>query len=156
MYRYMSIDIAHYDTEQEEGATTKPTVEKCLEQFFRPEDREIKCEKCEDGAVATQTMRILSQPKALLLHLKRFVLVEKPRVQSDENTKEIQPSNSTSPGIEMTFRKNKVSLAVSWISSPLARVLELASQHPLPPVEYTGACGIDGTTVAGSIPRRVG
>jgi hypothetical protein len=112
----MSIDIAH---EQEKGAT-KPTVEKCLEQFFRPEDREIKCEKCEYGTVATQTMRILSQPKALLLHLKRFVLVEKPRVQADENAKENQPENSTSPGIEMTFRKNKVSLAGSWISSPLA------------------------------------
>ena len=110
MYRYLSIDIAD-DTERgTDSLDHKRTVEKCLDHFFRPEDRELKCEKCDDGTVATQTMRILSRPKAMLLHLKRFVLVEKTRAQTDEKS-ENQPTN-TSPGVEMTFRKNKVSLSM--------------------------------------------
>jgi ubiquitin C-terminal hydrolase len=104
MYRYLSIDINADETEDngDSSVSQKRTVEKCLEHFFKPEDREIKCEKCDDGQVATQTMRVLSRPKAMLLHLKRFVLEEKPR--EDNNNAENQAPN-TSPG--MTFRKNK-------------------------------------------------
>ena len=62
LYRYLSVDIvdsAFEEPNQEEYR--KRTVENCLQQFFRPEDREIKCEKCEDGTVAEQTLRILSR-----------------------------------------------------------------------------------------------
>jgi uncharacterized UBP type Zn finger protein len=97
MYRYLSIDITDNEASPQDvdGGTppAKHTVEKCLEQFFRPEARELKCEKCEEGQEATQTMRILSTPKAMLLHLKRFVFVEK----------------------EMTFQKNKVRLGAATI-----------------------------------------
>jgi uncharacterized UBP type Zn finger protein len=102
MYRYISIDI---DQEVGQDADSQRTVEKCLKSFFQPEDREIKCEKCEDGQIATQTMRALSKPTTLLMHLKRFVLVEKEQgVNDTENQKENDRSS-----FEMTFRKNKVS-----------------------------------------------
>ena len=89
MYRYLSLDIGCNDQE----SSTKPTVERCLESFFKPEDREIKCEKCEDGVEATQTLRVLSRPRVLLLHLKRFTMVEKRTPGTDE--------------LEVSFRKNK-------------------------------------------------
>uniref|UniRef100_A0A7S4J8P6 Ubiquitin carboxyl-terminal hydrolase n=1 Tax=Odontella aurita TaxID=265563 RepID=A0A7S4J8P6_9STRA len=69
LYRHLSLDVG------DEHATNW-TVEAGLRMFFRPERREIKCEKCEDGTSATQKMEILSRPKALLLHLKRFVLTQ--------------------------------------------------------------------------------
>ena len=106
MYRYLSIDIAD---DSEQGTNHKRTVGKCLDHFFRPEERELKCEKCEEGTVATQTMRILSRPKAVLLHLKRFVMVEKPR--TEENNTDPAKNNSASPGVERTFRKDKVRLS---------------------------------------------
>jgi uncharacterized UBP type Zn finger protein len=97
MYRYLSIDITDNEASpldvDDDSPPPKHTVEKCLAQFFRPEAREVKCEKCEEGQEATQTMTILSTPKAMLLHLKRFVFVEK----------------------ETTFQKNKVRLGAAAI-----------------------------------------
>lgn len=92
MYRYLSIDIAS------PGANGKPTVEQCLERFFQPEERDINCEKCKDGCKATQTMRIISRPKVLLLHLKRFVLVEVPRGENDQQS------------MGVTFKKNRTAV----------------------------------------------
>ena len=103
MYRYLSLDLEE-DNDQNENM--QRTVEKCMASFFQPEDREIKCEKCKEGQIATQTMRVLSRPKTLLLHLKRFVLVEK-ETTVENNDAENQPENGRS-GFEMTFRKNKV------------------------------------------------
>ena len=114
MYRYLSIDIAD---DSKDTSDRQRTVEKCLNNFFLPEDRELKCEKCEEGQVASQTMRILSRPKALLLHLKRFVLVEKPRTPIE--TADNEAVEAVVPGVEMTFRKNKVSdyLLALWCCS---------------------------------------
>ena len=110
MYRHLSIDIAstakpdagkvNFDAKE-----TKSAVDKCLKSFFEPEDREIKCEKCEDGNVATQTLKVLSQPKAILLHLKRFVMVEIPRKKLDDSN---EPA-----GVDITFRKNKASVVIN-------------------------------------------
>ena len=97
MYRYLSVDL---DGGTLHERNVKRTVDKCLENFFRPEDREIKCEKCENGTTATQTMRVLSRPSTLLLHLKRFVMVEKRRSENEIENKAIIP--------EITFKKNKV------------------------------------------------
>jgi hypothetical protein len=114
MYRYLSIDITDNEASPQDvdGGTppAKHTVEKCLEQFFRPEARELKCEKCEEGQEATQTMRILSTPKAMLLHLKRFVFVEK----------------------EMTFQKNKVRLGGGHDWHPTTRWYPNANTNLLP------------------------
>jgi ubiquitin C-terminal hydrolase len=49
------------------------SVEDGLRRFFAPEKREIKCEKC-FCATATQTSEIIKLPRALLLHLKRFIV----------------------------------------------------------------------------------
>lgn len=79
MHRYLSIDI---DSETALGPRdpgfVKPAVDSCLAKFFSPEDREINCEKCKVGKIATQTMKVLSLPKVILLHLKRFIAVVKP------------------------------------------------------------------------------
>ena len=104
MYRYLSLDIV-VDSGRADESTPNQTVEKCLELFFRPEEREVKCEKCEAGKIATQTMRPLNRPKALLLHLKRFILVEKPRFPTDDDIENRSPNTSS---VEITFRKNKV------------------------------------------------
>ena len=55
MYRHLSVDVGEEDTNPE-----KWTVERSLQQFFQPERRDIKCEKCDDGKTATQTMEITS------------------------------------------------------------------------------------------------
>ena len=114
MYRYLSVDIdnATESAESKENLDvkkTKRTVDKCLKAFFEPEDREIKCEKCEEGTVATQTLKVLNQPKAILLHLKRFVLVERPRKKFDESDE--------SAGVEITFRKNKAPVVINKMLS---------------------------------------
>jgi ubiquitin C-terminal hydrolase len=68
LYRHLSVDIG-------KNKDDEPwTVNQGLDQFFQPEQREIKCEKCEDGLSATQTITVKSRPKALLLHLKRFIV----------------------------------------------------------------------------------
>ena len=94
MYRYLSIDIGHDNLNPRDSDFIKPAVDSCLANFFAPEDREVDCEKCEAGKIATQTMKILSMPKAILLHLKRFMVVEKPVAGSKET--------------ELVFNKNKV------------------------------------------------
>ena len=95
MYRYLSIDIGHDNAEPRDPGFVKPAVDSCLANFFHPEDREVNCEKCKVGKIATQTMKILSMPKVILLHLKRFMVVEKPVVGSHNET-------------EFVFKKNKV------------------------------------------------
>ncbi len=55
MYRHLSVDVGE-DSEQDVW-----TVERSLKQFFQPEKREIKCEKCKSGKTATQTMEVLSR-----------------------------------------------------------------------------------------------
>jgi ubiquitin C-terminal hydrolase len=69
MYRHLSIDVG---ADEEESWS----VEKGLKQFFRPEVREIKCEKCDLGMTATQTTHIIKSPEVLLLHLKRFIITQ--------------------------------------------------------------------------------
>eukprot|EP00980_Cylindrotheca_fusiformis_P006468 scaffold1377_cov126-Cylindrotheca_fusiformis.AAC.13 len=46
-------------------------------------------------------MKILSRPRAILLHLKRFVLVEVPRKKDDRDADDVDR------GVHITFRKNK-------------------------------------------------
>lgn len=104
MYRYLSVDINTIDKLADEQISPKVSVEKCLANFFRPEDREIKCEKCEEGTEATQTLRILSQPKALLIHLKRFVLVERPSSGGEDDKEN---------NLEVTFQKNRAAVELT-------------------------------------------
>jgi uncharacterized UBP type Zn finger protein len=54
MYRHLSIDVGE-DIENDPW-----TVKRGLEQFFQPEKRELKCEKCSEGVFATQTTEIIS------------------------------------------------------------------------------------------------
>lgn len=68
MYRHLSIDIGTNTYNQDE----QWTILKGLENFFKPEVRDIKCEKCKEGTSVTQMIAVKSRPKALLLHLKRF------------------------------------------------------------------------------------
>lgn len=63
MYRHLSIDVkadngALTGTEDENHSWS---VQKGIDQFFAPEKREIKCEKCMDGTTAIQTLQILSR-----------------------------------------------------------------------------------------------
>ena len=57
-YRHLSVDII---SNKEGDIDTKATVEKGLGKFFEEEIREIKCEKCEDGTHATQTMQMVQR-----------------------------------------------------------------------------------------------
>lgn len=64
MYRHLSIDLSSEESSSY-GLVNKEivrgSVEISLARFFQPEIREIKCEKCEDGTHAEQTLRILSR-----------------------------------------------------------------------------------------------
>ena len=126
MYRHLSIDIVNEadDTtsdvsDEAPKVVSMATVETSLAHFFQPETREIKCEKCEDGTHAQQTLRILSPPKLLVLHLKRFIVVE--RVISPATSEidvENHPPNSpaattTTPAqVEYIFKKNKAPISI--------------------------------------------
>ena len=55
LYRHLSIDVGENDEGESWG------VERSLEHFFQAEDREVNCEKCEEGTSATQTMEIISR-----------------------------------------------------------------------------------------------
>lgn len=70
-YLHLSIDIG----------TTSGSVEEGLRNFFAPEQREIKCEKC-FCETATQCTEITRLPKALLLHFKRFIVDVSPDYSS--------------------------------------------------------------------------
>jgi ubiquitin C-terminal hydrolase len=54
LYRHLSVDIG--EDANKEGWS----VGRSLERFFQDEEREVKCEKCETGTTATQTMKIKS------------------------------------------------------------------------------------------------
>lgn len=58
MYRHLSIDIVGAS---ESGESFKASVERGLDSFFRSEKREIKCEKCDEGTHAEQTLTILKR-----------------------------------------------------------------------------------------------
>jgi uncharacterized UBP type Zn finger protein len=60
LYRHLSLDVAGTSAEDED-ATIAGSIQTSLERFFQPEELEIKCEKCETGDRATQTLRIMSQ-----------------------------------------------------------------------------------------------
>lgn len=56
MYRHLSIEVdRHKKLNEEDEERPKWTVSDGLTRFFRPEQRDIKCEKCEEGRTATQT-----------------------------------------------------------------------------------------------------
>eukprot|EP00536_Pseudo-nitzschia_multiseries_P008550 jgi/Psemu1/287871/fgenesh1_pg.219_\ len=99
MHRYLSIDIGHENINPWEPGFVKPAVDSCLARFFSPEDREIDCEKCKVGKVATQTMTIRSLPKVILLHLKRFIVAERFGVGTGAK--------------ELVLKKNKVPVELS-------------------------------------------
>merc|ERR1712008_296851 len=54
----------------------------------------VNCEKCKHGKIAPQTMKILSMPEVILLHLKRFDVVERSIAGTNEK--------------ELILKKNKV------------------------------------------------
>lgn len=56
-----------------DGENDPTSVSDGLARFFAPERRELKCEKC-FCETSTQTMQITRLPRALLLHLKRFIV----------------------------------------------------------------------------------
>ena len=55
MYRHLSLDVGTENTD------CHATLQKGLKEFFAPEKREITCEKCIEGKVATQTMEIVKK-----------------------------------------------------------------------------------------------
>lgn len=62
IYRHLSIDIVDEAPTGGQGKDRpKASVETSLAHFFQPEEREIKCEKCNVGSHAQQTMRISSR-----------------------------------------------------------------------------------------------
>ena len=54
MYRHLSVEVG------EDSDPDKWSVERSLKQFFEPEQRELKCEKCDSGKTATQTINVIS------------------------------------------------------------------------------------------------
>ena len=92
MHRCLSIEVGNSSDELW-------TANKGLEQFFGTEKREISCEKCTEGSTATQTMHVISRPKALFLHLKRFII--------DNNSSNLGSSTSDD-NRRVVYKKNKV------------------------------------------------
>jgi uncharacterized UBP type Zn finger protein len=132
MHRCLSVDIVH------DPKSGEASIESSVKQFFEPELREIKCEKCKDGTHANQSLSIASmyvslqhlfcewfvdwltnilafRPKILLLHLKRFIFVEQPIQSALDSMEENKEPNSPAKPVEMefVFKKNKAEVNVS-------------------------------------------
>ena len=56
MYRHLSVDVA-----EDSAGPGAWTASRGLVRFFRPERRDLKCEKCDAGITVTQTSEILSR-----------------------------------------------------------------------------------------------
>jgi ubiquitin carboxyl-terminal hydrolase 26/29/37 len=126
MYRYLSIDIGHDNANPRDPSFVKPAVDSCLANFFAPEDREVNCEKCKDGKIATQTMKILSMPKVILLHLKRFIAVERLIAGRAGET-------------ELVFKKNKIPVELTTnlsVNKLLTDHYSPGTTSALPPNNY--------------------
>ncbi|CAB9501062.1 Ubiquitin carboxyl-terminal hydrolase [Seminavis robusta] len=96
-YMHLSLDIDQ-TTQDEKDGDEAVSVKKSLERFFQAEEREIKCEKCKVGNTASQSLKLLNRPKALLLHLKRFIVEQREARNGD---------------IEITVNKNKAPVDLS-------------------------------------------
>lgn len=57
MFRHLSLGVED-PTALHNGPVS---IEKSLELFFRPEEVEIKCEKCDEGQTAVQTMKLVNR-----------------------------------------------------------------------------------------------
>ncbi|OEU08808.1 cysteine proteinase [Fragilariopsis cylindrus CCMP1102] len=125
MYRYLSIDIGDGNFNLRDPNFIQPKVDSCLKRFFSAEDREVNCEKCEEGKIATQTMKILSKPKVMLLHLKRFFMDERQITEND---------NSTST--EIVLKKNKVPVELTTELSIDKLLANESIETSLPSNEY--------------------
>jgi uncharacterized UBP type Zn finger protein len=60
MYRHLSIEVDRHEQKEDE-VRPKWTVTEGLEKFFQSDQRELKCEKCEEGTTATQTLSVTSR-----------------------------------------------------------------------------------------------
>jgi ubiquitin C-terminal hydrolase len=69
IYRHLSIEVGN----NEDNPMCETSVTESLRSFFAPEKRHLKCEKC-FSETATQTIEITKLPRALILHLKRFIV----------------------------------------------------------------------------------
>jgi len=117
MYRHLSVDIG------EDKESEKPwSVEQSLQQFFQPEQRELKCEKCDEGKTATQKIEIISCPKALLLHFKRFIVSQEVKSGGDTGK---ENNKAEAPRMEMVLRKNKVRRYVTLLYGRLFLYIHL-------------------------------
>jgi len=115
MYRHLSIEVDRHEQKEDE-VRPKWTVNEGIQKFFQSDQRELKCEKCEEGTTATQTLAVKSRPKALILQLKRFVVKERAQIQRpstrksasdhDETGNENAEEQSPLPA-EMVLLKNK-------------------------------------------------
>jgi ubiquitin C-terminal hydrolase len=126
MYRYLSIDVGDGNFNLRDPNFIQPKVDLCLKRFFSAEDREVNCEKCEEGKIATQTMKILSKPKVILLHLKRFFVAERQITEKD---------NSTST--EIVLKKNKVPVELTTKLSIDKLLANESIETSLPSNEYS-------------------
>lgn len=79
-YLHLSLEIG----------STIGSIDDGLRAFFKPEKREIKCEKC-FCETASQTTEIIKLPRALLLHLKRFIVDVSPDYSSISYSKDQSP-----------------------------------------------------------------
>eukprot|EP00540_Astrosyne_radiata_P003926 CAMPEP_0116845014 /NCGR_PEP_ID=MMETSP0418-20121206/13024_1 /TAXON_ID=1158023 /ORGANISM="Astrosyne radiata, Strain 13vi08-1A" /LENGTH=494 /DNA_ID=CAMNT_0004476063 /DNA_START=174 /DNA_END=1658 /DNA_ORIENTATION=- len=97
---HLSLDIGESDS-----------VEDGLRKFFQPEKLNLKCEKCFCES-ATQTKEIIKAPRALLLHLKRFIVDVSPDYTSITYRKNQSPVafedkiNVVEDGLEGFFSSN--------------------------------------------------
>jgi len=104
LYRHLSIEVGN-DNENDVW-----TVEQGLKQFFHSEKRDVKCEKCDDGKTATQTIEIISCPKALLLHFKRFIVTQELKPGNGKYDKESDGKSENKAAFEMVLKKNKAKI----------------------------------------------
>jgi ubiquitin C-terminal hydrolase len=121
LYNHLSLDIVKGAT-----GTATGTISDALQAFFAAEEMELTCEKC-GHATATQRLRIINSPRALLLHVKRF------NVEYDAQWRPKVKKNSS----RIEFRES-LRLDISALSGGAGMLPRANSKPPLPRIIKTG------------------
>jgi ubiquitin C-terminal hydrolase len=110
-----------------------------LRAFFKPEKREIKCEKC-FCETALQTTDITKLPRALLFHLKRFIVDISPDYTSISYRKD-QSSVAFEPHLELDEHSGALGEVVAVDEMVLPRNSRYGIRSVVNHIGSSASCG---------------
>ena len=96
-YSFLQLNIGDANVVTNDPTLIKPTVDLCIANFLKVEERKIKCDSLTfcNSTIATQTKKIITKPPIMLILLGRFFV--------DESLEPVIMKKNTNP-VELTAR----------------------------------------------------